>query len=152
MTGDFVKSLALGQTVGFFGPMGFFQVDDHHAGDVVFAATGVGVSAVFPMIHDVLSRSGEGGRVLFFWGLRTEEDLFFADRLAELASDSARFEYEVRFSRSGQGRITPRVAEVAPGLSSPVFYLCGNSGMVRDISQIARAVGAGEVRTEVFQY
>src|SRR5215831_8842338 len=77
-------ALRPGSPIHFTGPMGFFVNELAHAGDAVYCATGTGIAAALPMIQETLARPGETGRLRLFWGMRAEEELYFADRLAAI--------------------------------------------------------------------
>ena len=156
---DWFLALAPGRDLHFTGPMGFFVCDLAHAGDVVFAATGAGIAPVVPMIEEILARPGEAGRVLLYWGLRREADVFFADRLAAFAARSPRCAWHVCLSRAStewagvNGRLTQHVLTALPRLDRPVFYLCGNGSMIRDLKQGLVDLGVDrkrQIRAEVF--
>jgi CDP-4-dehydro-6-deoxyglucose reductase, E3 len=153
--------LAPGDEIHFTGPMGFFVCDLAHAGDAVFAVTGSGIAAALPMIEEALARPAEleRGRVLLYWGLRSEEDLYWQDRLAALAAASPRFAYHVCLSRPGptwtgvNGRITRHVLDALPNLDRPVFYVVGNGSMIRDLKKELMDRGVDrkrQIRVEVF--
>jgi CDP-4-dehydro-6-deoxyglucose reductase len=156
---EFFRGLAPGGAIPFTGPMGFFTCELAHAGDAVFAATGTGIAAALPMIAETLARPAETGRVLLFWGMRDESELYWTDRLAALEAASPRFAHHVCLSRpangwtGARGRINGHVLEALPSLSRPIFYLVGNGDMVRELKGLL--VGAGvdrkrQIRTEVF--
>jgi ferredoxin-NADP reductase len=152
VTARFVAGLRPGDPVRYFGPMGYFLLDDRHEGDVVFAATGVGISAVWSMLCALLERP-ETGQVRLYWGMRRASEVFWQDRLEALRARSPRFRYQVLLSGEGQGRITAPVLESAAKLRSPVYYLCGNGQMVEDLRSGLIAGGLDrhrQVRTEVF--
>ncbi len=147
-----------GDTLDFTGPRGFFTLLAEHPGDVVFAVTGVGLAAAFPLLVETLRRGQEHGRVLFFWGLRTEADLFWTGRLAELATH-ARLEQHVCLSQPDagwpgvQGRITEPILAALPGLVAPTFYAVGNGSMTQALTTalVARGVDRRkQIRTEQF--
>lgn len=147
----FLTSLRPGDEVSYFGPMGYFLTDETHPGDLVFAATGVGASAMFPMMEEVLARP-DAGQVHFFWGLERADELFWRARLEALEANP-RFAPHVVYAAEGQGFITPQVIATARSLSRPTYYLCGNGDMVRDV--IAGLIAAGvdrrrQIRTEAF--
>ena len=146
----FISALDVGDEIEFFGPMGYFLVDQSHPGAVVFAATGVGGSAIFPMMEEVIAR--ERAPLHFFWGLETPRDLFWGERLAELEK-SGQLTTSIRFAREGDGFITEAVVATADSLKAPTYYLCGNGLMVRDVRTGLRAAGVNletRVRTEAF--
>jgi ferredoxin-NADP reductase len=153
----FFAGLAAGDPVHFTGPVGFFVPDAHHTGDVVFAVTGAGIAAALPMLEEILARPAESGRVLLFWGLRHESELYWMDRLARLASP--RLGVHVSLSApslawSGlHGRITGHVLAAAATAHAPIFYVVGNGDMIRDVRDGLVALGVDrkkQFRNEVF--
>ena len=127
---QFMAGLAVGTEVEFHGPRGEFRLAPG-PGDAVFGATGVGASALFPMMTSLLARPGTS-RVLFFWGLMNREDVFWHDWLAELARDP-RFSARIVLTGAGEGFVTQPIIDTATALTLPTYYLCGNGQMVRDV-------------------
>jgi NAD(P)H-flavin reductase len=158
---EFLMGLPLRTVVHMTGPHGFFVLDERHAGDVVFGATGTGFAAVMPMLGELARRreSGhESPRSLVLWGARQESDLFARDEIEALV---ARAGAELRVFltapgpawRGDRGRITQAVLERLPELSSPTFYLVGNGAMVSELKRelVARGVNRrAQIRTEAF--
>jgi CDP-4-dehydro-6-deoxyglucose reductase len=151
------RVLPVGAEVRFTGPMGFFVLDLTHPGDLVFGATGTGVAPLLPMIAEALARPAEAGRIHLLWGLRGEEDLFWQEEIAALASP--RFTSTLFLSRPGptwggaRGRITQPLLELVPGLAAPTFYLCGNGQMIKEIKKLLIERGIErkrQIRTEAF--
>ena len=68
---ELLMSASIGGPMRMTGPHGFFVLDEEHAGDVVFGATGTGVAAVMPMLGE-LCRAADRGRRYLYWGLRHE--------------------------------------------------------------------------------
>src|SRR5215471_11182061 len=81
----YLMSLPLGAPVNMTGPHGFFLLDAHHPGDVVFGATGTRIAAVMPMLGE-LARRSDGARRRIFWGVRQEPDLFARQEIESLAA------------------------------------------------------------------
>jgi ferredoxin-NADP reductase len=154
----FLSGLEPGVRIGFTGPMGFFVLDPSHPADVVFAATGTGITPVLPMLADLLPRA-EAGRVRVYWGCRNQGDLFWQDELAEVQRRFPRLELSVHLTQASdgwsgpRGRITDAVLDELPRLSQPVFYLVGNGDMIRELRSklIERGVDRKkQTRTEAF--
>jgi ferredoxin-NADP reductase len=150
--------VAVGETVRFTGPMGFFVLELAHVGDVVFAATGVGIAPVLPMLEETLARD-ESGRVVLYWGNRSPDDLFWRAELEALAARFPRFSYQLYISGDApewtgeRGRITGAVVRDLPSFTRPTFYLVGNGAMIRDLR--GQLVEAGvdrkrQIRNEAF--
>lgn len=154
---EFLMAIPIGAEVQMTGPHGFFVLEPEHPGDVVFGATGTGVAAVLPMLHELAQRAERGRRVLY-WGLRRESDLFLTDELAALCR-AARAELAIHISAPGpewtgrRGRITPALLAELPSLVSPTFYLVGNGAMIGELKRelVARGVNRKmQIRTEAF--
>jgi ferredoxin-NADP reductase len=153
----FFAGLLAGDPVSFTGPLGFFVPDAHHPGDVVFAVTGAGIAAALPMLEEILARPDERGRVVLFWGLRHESELYWLERLERLAGP--RFTTQVSLSapspawRGLRGRITGHVLTAATTARAPIFYVVGNGDMIRDVRDGLLGLGIDrkkQFRNEVF--
>jgi ferredoxin-NADP reductase len=157
----FLARLAPGRELSLLGPMGFFLCDRRHPGDVVMGATGVGISALLSMAAELLElpERAQPGRILLYWGLRSEADVVLRDRLDALAARSGgRFSYELYLSEPGsawignRGHITADLVATAGTCDAPTYYLCGNGAMIRDAARalIGRRVPPERIRNEVF--
>jgi ferredoxin-NADP reductase len=156
---DYLMELPLGTTVNMTGPHGFFVLDAVHAGDIVFAATGTGIAAVMPMLGELALRPAvERRRVLIFWGLRQESDIFARDEIERLVA-TADAELAIHLTAPGpswtgdRGRITPALLDRLPRLQTPTFYLVGNGAMITELKRelISRGVNRKtQIRTEAF--
>ena len=154
---DFWSALPLGAELDLTGPHGFFMLDQHHQGDVVFAATGTGLAPVLPMLGELEQRH-EPGRRLVYWGARRESDLFVPDEV-RAACAAAGASLRVHLSQPSpawtgmKGRITGAILEDFGGLVSPTFYVVGNGAMIDELKKglIARGVDRKrQIRTEAF--
>lgn len=160
---DYFDELRVSDPIEFTGPMGFFVNDLEHSGDVIYAATGTGITPFLPMIDEVLSRP-ETGRVLLYWGLRSEEDVFAKAELADFARKSPRFAAQIFLSQPqnhagpqphsrNRGRIVGPIVDELPRLRTPIFYLCGNGQMIEELKAnlLTRGVNRKrQIRTEAF--
>jgi ferredoxin-NADP reductase len=155
---DYLMGLPLGTTVNMTGPHGFFVLDPKHAGDVVFAATGTGIAAVMPMLGELARGAAERPRIVVFWGVRKEEDLFSRSEIEGLAA-AAGAELAIHLTApgpewtGGRGRITPALLDRLPRLASPTFYLVGNGAMITELKRELTSRGVNrktQIRTEAF--
>ncbi len=153
----FFAALRQGDTLRFTGPMGFFVNELSHPGDAIYAATGTGIAPLGPMVEETLRRN-EPGKVLLFWGLRGEDDIFWEDRLGEL-SRGGRLVYRRYLSQAGpayagpRGRICAPILEQLSSWVKPTFYLCGNGSMIEELkgALVARGIDRKkQIRTEAF--
>jgi ferredoxin-NADP reductase len=157
---DYLMTLPLGATVNMTGPHGFFVLDAVHPGDIVFGATGTGIAAVLPMLGE-LARGGAiktPTRIVVFWGLRHEADIFRRDEIETLAAASGA-QLSIHLSapgpdwRGGRGRINSSLLGSLRDLTAPTFYLVGNGAMITEVTRelVSRGVDRkARIRTEVF--
>ena len=143
-TDSIAAALTPTSRVDFFGPMGFFLFEPKRKETVIFGATGVGISAVLPMIGEALE--SDCSQVKLFWGLREPTDLFLADRLDSFCRDR-RFCYQLALSGRGEGHITAPLVSLAKAATDPAIYLCGHGQMIADV---ADALPNANLKTEVF--
>lgn len=155
---QFFDRLRPGDSIRFTGPMGFFVNELAHSGDAVYVVTGTGIAPILPMLGETLERP-EPGRVLLYWGLRSEDEVFWQDELAALAARHPRFSSYIYLSqpRTGwtrlRGRVTGPVLEALPALRAPTFYLCGNGRMIEELKAalVSRGIDRKrQIRTEAF--
>jgi CDP-4-dehydro-6-deoxyglucose reductase len=161
---DYLMSLPLRTPVNMTGPHGFFVLDPAHAGDIVFAATGTGIAAVMPMLGELRrtratrAEGGPGSRIVVFWGVRQESDIFALAEIEALAA-AAGAELAIHLTAAGEdwtggrGRITAALLDRLPRFDAPTFYLVGNGAMITEVKRelISRGVNRKtQIRTEAF--
>jgi len=118
-------------------------------------ATGTGIAPIRSMLFDRLER-GPSRAVTLFWGLRSERDLYYQDELETLARRHANFNFLTTLSRpegswKGQtGRVTRLVDERIASVDNLAVYLCGNSGMIKDVSAIINRRGLCPIYREKY--
>ena len=153
---NFMCDLAVGDTVDVIGPFGnSFLMPNHPRSKIVMICTGTGSAPMRAMTEwrRRLRASGkfDGGKLMLFFGARTQEELPYFGPLQNLPKDF--IDSNFAFSRaSGQPKryvqdlIRERAADVAPLLADPdcFFYVCGLKSMeegvvlaLRDVAQNA---------------
>ena len=154
---NFMCDLAVGDTVDVIGPFGnSFLMPNHPRSKIVMICTGTGSAPMRAMTEwrRRLRASGkfDGGRLMLFFGARTQEELPYFGPLQNLPKDF--IDSNFAFSRaSGQPKryvqdlIRERAADVAPLLADPdcFFYVCGlksmEEGVVLALREVAQNAG-----------
>ncbi len=149
--------LQVGDKVQVIGPFGTsFLMPNHPKSHIVMICTGTGSAPMRAMTEwrRRLRKSGrfEGGRLMLFFGARTQEELPYFGPLQNLPKDF--IDIHFAFSRTpGQPRkyvqdaMRERAADLAPLLADPnaCFYVCGlkamEEGVVLALAEIARGAG-----------
>jgi len=154
---NYLCDLAVGDAVDVIGPFGnSFLMPNHPRSKIVMICTGTGSAPMRAMTEwrRRLRASGkfDGGRLMLFFGARTQEELPYFGPLQNLPKDF--IDSNFAFSRaSGQPKryvqdlIRERAADVAPLLADPdcFFYVCGlksmEEGVVLALRDVAHNAG-----------
>ena len=91
-----------GAKVSVVGPYGMCFRRENREGPVVLVGAGSGMSPVWSILHDHIE-SGEDRPVLFFYGARTEDDLFHLEKLAEITAAHPSVEFIPVLSHAPEG-------------------------------------------------
>ncbi len=141
------EGMAIGDCLGASGPLGLFSLRPNDAnGRYVLIATGTGVASYRSMLPEIdRMMATRPLQIVLMHGVRTTEDLLFADEFAEFAvRHGDRFRYLPCLSRQHPDEAPPLPAGVEPRhcyvqnflgelALDPVrdiAYMCGNPDMV----------------------
>ncbi len=152
-------TLVEGALVSVRGPHGDFVFDGAGADHVVLIAGGVGITPVMAMLRSLTDRAWPG-RIDLLYGVRTDQDVVFADELAYL---EARFPtlHVTRVASSpdvgpawtgARGHIDRAILAAVPGLATAPVFLCGPAPMMAAVTAALRELGvpAAAIHTEAF--
>jgi len=151
----YLFSLKEGAETQFKGPAGSFRLRDDPARDHLFVATGTGIAPIRSMLLALFEKQNSGSATLF-WGLRTQRDLYYQDELEAWAKAHPKFSYTMTLSRpeegwSGErGRVTRLVEERVASVQNLASYLCGNSGMLQDVTRLIQKNGLCPIYREKY--
>ncbi len=154
---NFINSLKIGASAGFIGPSGRYFYRKQGRKNVVFVATSTGIAPFIPMLGEALEDPFVESIVLIF-GVRDIEDVFFEDKFKKFQEMSLKFKYFICLSGVTDGLKPPffanRVTFCLPDFvkDGTDFYLCGNTAMIRDCSDIINKAGLEDfaIYTEAF--
>jgi benzoyl-CoA 2,3-dioxygenase component A len=153
---NYMCDLQVGETVQVIGPFGSsFLMPNHPKSSIVMICTGTGSAPMRAMTEwrRRLRQSGkfEGGKLMLFFGARTQQELPYFGPLQKLPKDF--IDINFAFSRTPdqprkyvQDRLRERAADLVPLLNDPhaYFYVCGLKSMeegvvlaLRDMAQQA---------------
>jgi benzoyl-CoA 2,3-dioxygenase component A len=154
---NYMCDLQVGDKVQVIGPFGAsFLIPNHPLSNIVMICTGTGSAPMRGMTEwrRRLRASGkfEGGKLMLFFGARTQEELPYFGPLQNLPKDF--IDINFAFSRTpGQPKryvqdvMRERAADLAPMLNDPntCFYVCGlksmEEGVVLALRDVATQAG-----------
>ena len=140
------EGMAIGDCLEASGPLGLFcLMPDDRNGRYLLIATGTGVASYRSMLPEIEKMMNERAvDVVLMHGVRSAEDLLFADEFADFAQRHGdRFRYLPCFSRDQvdaaslipgaeprHGYVQNFLEELAPDPDRDIAYMCGNPNMV----------------------
>ncbi|MCR9087599.1 MAG: NADH:ubiquinone reductase (Na(+)-transporting) subunit F [Rhodobacteraceae bacterium] len=137
-------SLTEGDLVSVAGPFGTFRAQDTER-EMVLIGGGVGMAPLRAMIFEQLEQRGSTRKMSFWYGARSEIELFYAAEFDALAAEHANFNWTVALSdpqpTDTRGAPTGFVHSVAlthylrdhPAPETCEYYLCGPPLMIRAV-------------------
>lgn len=130
-------TIAPGLPMKAVGPYGTFVMRDRPDRDLIFVAGGAGMSAVWALLNSLVNQ-GVQRKTTFYYGARTEADLFYVDEIMRLGEKlPAEFHFIPALSDDEEGTwegehgfIHEVVERLEGDLSNADAYLCGPPPMI----------------------
>ena len=151
----YMHSLRPGDRLQVSGPMGRFLFAEPPANDIVFLATGTGVSPLRSMLRRAFE-IGAKKEVWLFFGGRTQQDIIWRAEFESLAKQHENFSYMPVLSREhwqGEtGYVQDAMKKRLPGFQGKDYYIAGVKPMVEQVVKLLQELGvpAERVHTEKF--
>jgi propane monooxygenase reductase component len=138
-------AIAPGDELRFTGPYGAFHLRDSDR-PVLMVAGGSGMAPILSLLR-ALADAGTDRPVRFFYGARSEEDLFYVDLVQELGGRLPDFEFVPVIGFVHE----PACACIAAGeLSDPEIYMCGPPPMIDAMIELATERHGIDERSRIF--
>lgn len=145
---QYLSSLNFGDPVEILAPMGIFTVDEKLGEqELVFVATGSGITPFRAMIFDQLQRKGDNRPISLYWGLRHAEHLFWTEDFEQLERTFSNFSFIPTLSQPpddwplSRGRVTEIFSAKEVNSNNVGYYLCGNDHMIKDMQTLLQEKG-----------
>lgn len=145
------KALMIGDKIDIDGPFGDFYLREDSKKDIICIAGGSGMAPIKSILYK-LKQQGMPRKVKYFFGARTQNDLFLTEELMQLSKDYPNFEYIPALSHADddkdwkgeKGWITDVVRNIAGDLSNSEAYLCGSPGMIDACIKVLKELNMSE--------
>lgn len=143
---NYFDTLAVGEKALLSGPRGRFVVSNTSF-PKYFIATGTGMAPVMPMVE-----TAEAVDVLF--GVRTEADIFWLDRLQKVRERTVPCTTRITLSKPEESwtGLRGRVIEHLQIVPDGEYYVCGSVEMVKDVrtALLEKGVNTKSIHFEIF--
>lgn len=152
LASGYFKNLSVGDSVELRGPFGRFV--NSETKPIVGIATGAGLVPIYGILHNELINKKNQAPMHLIFGVRTEADLFWLDRLELLASTNSNFTYLVTLSQPTEhwDKARGRVTEQLTLIPDAHYFICGNPDMVKDMRAqlLEKTVPTNNIHLEIF--
>lgn len=132
-------------------PFGMFMLHKKSEGDIVFVGGGSGMAPIWSILNHMVEK-GIDRKATFYYGARTEKDLFFLDELKAMEEKLADFRFVPALSEPDEGGawdgetglITDVVQRLEGDLGETEAYLAGPPPMVDAAIPVLQMKGVAE--------
>lgn len=151
----FLFDLKVGDKTSFKGPAGSFYLREDPGRDLLFIASGTGITPIRSMLLANAERP-DPRQATLFWGLRSQRDLYYQHELTELAQRIPTLTVVTTLSRpepgwSGpSGRVLRLIEERIASVKDLAVYLCGNSAMIAEAKALLQQKGLCPIYREKY--
>ena len=148
----FLLENEIGAELQISGPHGSFILQQGTDHELLFVGTGTGIAPLWSMMATLLAESSSQP-ITLLWGLRNESDRYYLRELERWKSHHKNFSYVLTLSQpsSAWNGSTGRVTDWLQRYSTAervAAYVCGNRGMVKEVTDLLHEKGAHAVYRE----
>jgi len=153
-TSNYLAGLKPGDTLNADGPFGIFILQEEINNDLIFLATGAGISSLKPIIETALPKTSHD--IWLFFGVKTEQDIIYQDELQALAAAHKNFHYVPVLSNSSNPDFEHGYVQdvfkkhITP--SNQDIYICGLYKMVDEVKAMCKEVGHPDEKVHYEKY
>lgn len=150
---NWLDNLKIGDTIEFMGPIGVFTFKPREK-EVLFLATGTGISTVKSMIENEL-RNGNKQKMHLIFSTRYMTNIFYKDHFENISKQYPNFKFTLTLSRpesvdwkGAVGRVTIILEDMKIDAKNTEAYICGLTDMIDDSKTVLIQKGLPE--TSIF--
>ena len=152
---SYMCGLQPGDRISFRGPAGEFHLIDSDREKILIGG-GAGMAPLKSMVLHLLENKRWKGKLRFWYGARTQQEILYRDEFESLFQRYANFEWQVALSDAADDRkwggyfglihevVFDRVLKDHASLTECEFYLCGPPPMLVATRQLLRDLGVSD--------
>lgn len=142
---NYMVSLKGKESVQLQGPAGVFALQERVENDIIFAATGTGISSIRPMIETIFEK-GTKHTIFLFFGAKTADEIVYKKQFEALAKKHKNFRFIPIVSRDPgfkgeQGHVQDIILKYVKDIKEKDIYICGVQAMVEETIKWAQENG-----------
>lgn len=143
--------LHAGQKVTVVGPYGDFYYRENDK-EMVMVAIGTGMAPILSILRYMREEKLTHRKATFFFGAKTEDELFFHEEFEQLQKELPNFKYVPCLSRVSEnsnwtgerGRVTDGIRKYIDNGAECEAYLCGSGVMIDSVVEVLKEKGLAE--------
>jgi ferredoxin-NAD(P)+ reductase (naphthalene dioxygenase ferredoxin-specific) len=138
--------LKLGDAIRISGPLGTAYLRRKYEGPMLCVGGGTGLAPVLSIVRGALE-SGMNNPIHLYFGVRSQQDLYDAQRLQEMAAHHPQLKVQIVIatgpvsSEHRAGLVTDAIEKDLPSLTGWRAYLCGAPAMVDALNLLVKRLG-----------
>lgn len=138
--------LAVGDAIRVSGPLGTAYLRKKHEGPILCVGGGTGIAPVMSIVRGAI-QAGMTNPIHLYFGVRSQEDLYDAERLVALASEHGSMKVHIVVATGHaakdqrSGLVTDAIKKDFPNLKDFCAYFCGAPAMVEALNSLAKELG-----------
>lgn len=149
--------LRVGAQLRISGPMGTAYLRRNHEGPMLCVGGGTGLAPVLSIVRGAL-QNGMANPIHLYFGVRSSEDLYDAERLQQLAAKHPNLRVHIIVASGPvgpglrRGLVTDAIAQDIPDLAGWRAYLCGSPAMVEalDLQLTRQGIERSHIHADAF--
>lgn len=140
------SQLVVGSSLRISGPLGTAYLRKKHTGPMLCVGGGTGLAPVLSIVRGALAE-GMANPIHLYFGVRSQQDLYDADRLRVLASQHPNLTVHIVIAtgpvgaNERAGLVTDAIEHDLPRLDGWRAYLCGAPAMVEALNLLVKRLG-----------
>lgn len=151
VTDHVFSKLAVGDAIRISGPLGTAYLRTKHAGPMLCVGGGTGIAPVMSILRGAIA-AGMGNPIHLYFGVRSTDDLYDAERLQALAAEHPAMKLNIIVATGTaaaghrSGLVTDAIKTDLPNLTDWRGYFCGAPAMVEALSMLVKQLGMEPAR------
>lgn len=125
----YLKNLKVGETVHTTAPTGSFTPRNDSSKYIIMVATGCGIAPLKPMIDYYLSLNKVPKKILFYWGMKNQNEVVLKDVLSKWTKTS-QFDYHLCYFHSILSELHKDLSQIPKKETS--VYIAGNGSFIKE--------------------
>ncbi|NIQ14749.1 MAG: hypothetical protein GTO02_10230, partial [Candidatus Dadabacteria bacterium] len=148
---NYFNQITEGKQIKVEGPFGQFTISNPGSADLLFVATGTGISPIRSIIFSLFSQPFKK-EVWLFFGVKNEGEILYRNEFQELQKQHPNFHFIPTLSKPGRwegemGYVQEKIKALVKHPETKEAYICGQPLMVKEVRALLAEIGIDQNKT-----